>query len=316
MVTIVPEGELVYGMQLPIQSQSTLYAEPWEAKAGTDELVAIAQAADDAGFFYVAVCDHVAIPRVPAERMNTTWYDTFTTLGFLAGVTQRVRLLSHVYVPTYRHPLIASKAVMTLDSLSRGRAIFGVGAGHLQGEFEALGADFERRGPLLDEAIDVVRAALTDEFPKADGPTWPVADVGQRPRPVQQPRPPIWVGGSAKPSLRRAAERGDGWLPQGTPRAQMPEQIAYLLEHRKRTIGDEPIDIGAIVEFFYVGKPDWDVGSHCIAGPPEQLAESLRELHDLGVSHAQVRFRSRSASELVDQIQAFGAEVAPLLPAP
>lgn len=309
MVAIVPEGELVYGLQLPIQSQSTLYAEPWEASAPTDELVAIARAADEAGFFYVAVCDHVAIPRAPAERMSTTWYDTFTTLGFLAGVTERVRLLSHVYVPAYRHPLVASKAVMTLDSLSEGRAIFGVGAGHLAGEFEALGVDFSQRGRLLDEAIDTVRAALTDEF--VDG--GPAGEVGQRPRPVQQPRPPIWVGGSAKPSLRRAAERGDGWLPQGTPRADMPASIDYLLEHRRRTVGDEPIDIGVVTEVLYVGEPGWDVGTRTIAGPPEKLADSLREFGAMGVDHLQVRFRSRDVGELVDQMHAFGAEVAPLL---
>lgn len=305
---------LAYGMQLPVQSQSKLYAEDWEEKAGVDELATIAKACDQAGFMYVAVCDHVAIPRAYAPRMGTIWYDTWTTLGFLAGVTSNVRLMSHVAVLPLKHPMQTAKAVATLDALSHGRALLGVGAGHLADEFAMLGVDFERRGPLLDEAIDVVKAALSDEFPAASGPAFPVQDMGLAPRPVQTPRPPVWVGGSARPSLRRAAERGDGWLPQGTPRAQMPEQIAFIREHRdKAGRGDEPIELGTIAEFMYVGQPSWDVGGHCLTGSAEQLAESLREFADMGCSHAQVRFRSRSCDELIDQIGAFGAEVGPLL---
>src|SRR5439155_17582486 len=114
---------IAYGMQLPIQAQSTIFVEEWEKTAGAAELAAVARACDDAGFDYVAVCDHVAIPRSKAETMSTTWYDTVATLGFLAGVTTRVRLLSHVFVAAYRHPLQTAKAFATLDALSNGRAI-------------------------------------------------------------------------------------------------------------------------------------------------------------------------------------------------
>ncbi|HVV35910.1 MAG TPA: TIGR03619 family F420-dependent LLM class oxidoreductase [Acidimicrobiales bacterium] len=313
MVSVIPPGRLVYGMQLQVQSQSTLYAEKWEADAGVSELAALARAADDAGFFYVAVCDHVAIPRPLAQAMGTTWYDTFTTLGFLAGVTSRVRLLSHVSVLPYRHPLVTAKAVATLDTLSQGRAILGVGAGHAAGEFAALGVDFALRGKLLDEAIDAVRAALTDEFPVHNGPRWSFRDVGVGPRPVQQPRPPIWVGGSAPPSLRRAAEKGDGWLPQGTPRAEMPSQIATIRALREKAGIDAPIEIGVVTEVLYVGEPSWEVGSRTLSGAPEMLAERLREFGAMGVSHLQVRFRSRDVNEATDQIARFSAEVGPLL---
>ncbi len=132
------------------------------------------------------------------------------------------------------------------------------------------------------------------------------------PRPRQDPLP-IWVGGSSKPALRRAAERGDGWLPQGTPRAEMPDQIKFLLEHRKATIGDRPIDLGTITEFLYVGDPGWDVGEHTITGSPQHLADSLNEFAPMGVSHLQIRFRNRSLQELLDQMEAFGRDVAPLL---
>jgi alkanesulfonate monooxygenase SsuD/methylene tetrahydromethanopterin reductase-like flavin-dependent oxidoreductase (luciferase family) len=155
-----------FGMQLPVQSQSTFYAEPWEGTAGRRELAAIATACDRAGFDYVAVCDHVAIPAEKAEAMSTVWYDTVATLGWLAGITERVRLLSHVYVPAYRHPLATAKAFATLDELSGGRVVLGVGAGHVEREFEVLGIPFAERGRLTDEmadAVATVRAMRADD---------------------------------------------------------------------------------------------------------------------------------------------------------
>lgn len=314
-VQIIPDGRVVYGIQLPIQAQSSIFVAGWERQSGPEELVRIARQADRSGFFYVAVCDHVAVPRRLADAMGTTWYDTVATLGMLAGVTERVRLLSHVFVPAYRHPLVAAKAFATLDALSGGRLIAGVGAGHLAEEFATLGVDFANRGRILDEAIDVIDAALRSEFPDVDGPTWSVHDMGLAPRPVQSPRPPIWVGGSSKAALRRAAAKGDGWLPQGTPRAQMPERIAYLLEERRRVRGEDPIAIGfgTAAEWVYVGQPPFEVGDGTLVGRGEKIAESLNEVAALGVSHFQLWFKARSCDELVEQMEAFGSEVAPHL---
>ncbi len=312
-VRVVPPGRLAYGFQLPVASQSTVFVQPWERTAGTAELRRVAEACDRSGFFYLAACDHVCVPRAQAQAMSTVWYDVVATLGFLAAATCRVRLLSYVYVAPYRHPLATAKAFATLDALSGGRVILGVGAGHLQGEFAALGVDFTRRGLLVDEAIDAVVAAFTDEFPTHEGAAWQFRDVGLRPRPVQQPRPPIWVGGSTPAALRRAAVRGDGWLPQGTVRAELPKQIAYIKEHRRKTRGDAPIEIGANSEWLYVGKASFDLGPNARSGSGEAIAASLRELRAMGVDFCGVRFRTRSCDELVEQIEAFAAEVAPHL---
>jgi probable F420-dependent oxidoreductase len=289
-----------YGIQLPIQSHSRVYVADWELDAGPDELVRVARAADDAGFSYVAVCDHVAVPAELASTMGTFWTDTIATLGLIAGVTSRVRLLSHVYVPAYRHPLVAAKAFATLDWLSQGRVIVGVGAGHAEGEFDALGVPFAERGRLLDDAIDVIDAALRDEFPKVETPTWTLdGSVGAQPRPVQQPRPPIWIGGSSRAALRRAA-RWDGWLPQGTRRRDLPDAIAYLREQRAEAgLGDQPIDIGANA----LVKP----------GAPDESAAYLHSLGDLGVTTTQLKFQATSCDDLVEQIDRFGTDVAPLL---
>ncbi|MGH9192026.1 MAG: TIGR03619 family F420-dependent LLM class oxidoreductase [Acidimicrobiales bacterium] len=292
------------GMQLPVQAQSRIFAAPWETSAGVAELTQVAQACEAAGFDYVAVCDHVAIPDPLVESMRAPWWDTVATLAYLAGVTERVRLLSHVYVLAYRHPLATAKAFATLDALSGGRAILGVGAGHVEGEFDALGVPFAQRGRITDEAVVAIRAALADE--------WGGGDVGQQPRPVQPGGPPIWVGGSSGAALRRAARLGDGWLPQGPPEGGMAAAIATLGRLREEAGREGPFAVGGGVGL-YVGQPAFDVPRWTVTGDPDRIAEAVRDLVGLGVNHVAIRIASRSCEEHMDQIAAFGRDVAPLV---
>ncbi len=310
---VIPEGSVVFGMQLPIQSQSTIYVDGWETTAGPDELARVARQADESGFFYVAVCDHTAIPRRLAQAMGTTWYDTTATLGWLAALTTRVRLLSHVYIAALRHPLRAAKELATLDLLSAGRLIVGVGAGHVTEEFDMEGVDFTRRGVLLDEAIDGIAAALSEEFPILEGEAWPARDLGISPRPLQHPRPPIWVGGSSMAALRRAAGRGEGWLPQTPRRSDMEKLVPRLLELRRELRPGEPIAVGALAGPVHVGTPSWELPRGTVSGPAEVVAESLSGWVALGVSHIQVRFPSRSVDELCEQMAAFTETVVPVV---
>lgn len=306
-------GPLSYGMQLPIQSQSALFAEPWEAGATPADLAEIARTADRTGFAYIASCDHVAVPRRLAAGMGTVWYDPVATLAYLAGITERVLLMSHVAVVGLRHPLVTAKQYATLDHLSGGRLVLGVGAGHVREEFDALGVGFEGRGALLDETIDALKAALgPEEYPRFAGERFSFAGLGQLPRPAQE-RVPVWVGGSSPAALRRAAVRGDGWLPQGDPRDRLPAQIARLHALREEAGNAEPVVVGALTEPLYVGEPGWSVGRRTLSGKPQALAESLRAYAAMGVHQIQVRFRSRGVSELTDQMAAFAAEVAPHL---
>jgi alkanesulfonate monooxygenase SsuD/methylene tetrahydromethanopterin reductase-like flavin-dependent oxidoreductase (luciferase family) len=285
-------------MQLPIQSRSKLYREPWEDEAGPGELAALAQALEKAGFAYLAVCDHVAIPEDKAASMQTAWYDTVATLGWLGAQTTTIGLLSHVFIVAYRHPLVTAKSFMT--------------PGHVEGEFEVLGVPFAERGRLTDEAVDVLRAAFDEEYPDIDTPHYSVHGVGLSPRPVQA-HLPIWVGGSSKPALRRAALRGDGWLPQGPPPEGMPWAIEYLRTEREKAGRDGPFAIGGYGLPLYIGDPGWDVGEFTASGSPEELAGKVREWASAGSTHLQLKFRSRDAAELLDQIGRFGEEVVPLV---
>ncbi len=313
VVSVLPGDRTVFGMQLPIQSQSTIYVQPWETEAGPSELASVALACEAAGFFYVGVCDHTFIPDRLAAAMSTTWYDTIATLGWLAGVTMDVRLLSHIYVVALRHPLRAAKEFATVDVLSAGRVICGVGAGHVSEEFDEMGPDFEHRGTATDEAIAGLARGLADEFPDLAGPRWKASGLGIKPRPAQSPRPPIWVGGSSPAALRRAARYGDGWLPQSLgPDTELIGRLRALRdEHRDGA----PIDIGGISDFLYVGTPPagLDLPRGTVAGEPGKVAEYLTTFADAGVGQVQVRFPSRDVGELCEQIAAFGRDVAPLV---
>src|SRR3954454_19846194 len=180
-------SSLAFGMILPIQAQSTLMRMPWEPDATAADIVKVAQACEAAGFDNVSVCDHVAIPRARAEAMSTVWYDTVATMGWLAAQTQRVRLMSQVFIVAYRHPLVAAKSFLTLDALSKGRTILGVGAGHVEGGFDELRVPFPQRGRTPTPAPTPTRPWCAAGLAAGAG--------GHAPRPAPPGGPPIWVGG-------------------------------------------------------------------------------------------------------------------------
>jgi len=313
--SIVPAGSLLCGIQLPIQTLTRTLRETWEETGTVADLVRVARAAEAAGFGFIGVCDHVALPPVDyTKHMTPTWYDPVATLGYLAAATTTVRLLSVVYIAAYRHPLVSAKSFMTLDHLSDGRVILGVGAGHVESEFDALGVDFSTRGARLNESIDAMRAAFEDTYSEYSGRFFQYGQVGLAPRPVQA-SVPIWIGGSSRAALRRVAERGDGWIPQGTPRDQMRASIDVIRARAAEVRPEAVLDLGFMPGMLYMGDPGWDVGESCISGSADKIAASLREAHDMGCNVLHLRFRSRSLDELCDQLAAFGTEVAPLLPA-
>ncbi len=298
----IPAGTIVYGTQLPIQSQSPRFAAKWESSATPADLVRIAQAADRSGYFYVAVCDHIAVPEEKAEVMGLWWQDCLTTLGFLASATENVALLSHVYVVAYRHALTAAKGFETLDHLSGGRAIAGIGAGHVEGEFDAIGVSFADRGTLTDSTLVDFAEALSNTY---------VNGMGSLPRPAQSPRPPIWIGGSSNPAIRRAAAY-EGWLPQG-PATR--EGLDLLLSTREKLgKADEPLAVGhVVIPNIYVGTPPSDRRQPCYSGSPEQIAEAIMAETPAEVNQLQVKFDTDSAADYAEQVEAFGTQVGPLL---
>ncbi len=301
MAAIVPQGEAIWGLQLPVQSQSTAFVADWEATAGPSELLEVARAAESAGAGYVAVCDHVAIPEDLAPSMGATWYDTVATLGWLAASTGSIRLLSHVWVLPYRHPAQTAKAFATLDVLSGGRVVLGVGAGHVQGEFDLLGADWAGRGDAVARGIEAVREAFT---------TGALEGARIEPRPVQAGGPPIWVGGSSPAAMRRAARLGDGWLPQTPPEGGMRAAVERILTDRAEHLGEHvPFDVGVHAGVFRL--TDHDASGQYTVTDHERAVAQLVGCRRVGANQLQVRFESKSAADLAEQIEAFGAQLWP-----
>lgn len=203
------------GLQTPVVTAVPGVVAAWERTAGVEDLVGIVETADELGFDHVTCSEHVAVPVEEAARRGATYWDPLATLSFLAARTTRVRLVTSVVVVPYHRPLELVKRYGTLDRLSGGRVVLGVGVGSLQAEFDLLGASWEDRGRITDERLAELRSAWGQA--EHDG-------MVISPTAVQE-RVPIWVGGRTARSLRRAVELGDGWMPFGLG----AEEIASLL---------------------------------------------------------------------------------------
>ncbi|MGH7899590.1 MAG: TIGR03619 family F420-dependent LLM class oxidoreductase, partial [Candidatus Binatia bacterium] len=193
--------------------------------ASAENLVRLARRAETRGVDSVWVSDHLVAPLAvgsvypydkrpdpkPGEMgVIEEFYEPLTTLAYLAGATQRIRLGVSVYVMPYRNPVVTAKMVATLDALSGGRLIFGVGVGWLREEFAALGQDARRRGRITDEYLEVCRRLWRDDVAEFAGEHYAMPAVRTGPKPPQRPWPPIWVGGNSRAARERAVELGDG----------------------------------------------------------------------------------------------------------
>ncbi|MFQ6230083.1 LLM class F420-dependent oxidoreductase [Nocardia sp. NPDC002869] len=202
------------GINTPVVTRFPGAHRPWERAAGIGELARIAVAADRAGFDHLTCSEHVAVPASVAEARGGTYWDPLATLGFLAARTERIRLATQVLVLGYHHPLEIAKRYGTLDAVSGGRLVLGLGVGSLREEFELLGAPFTDRGARADDALRALRAALSDRTPRYHGTYYEFSDMIVDPHAVQ-PRVPLWIGGRTPRSLRRACDLADGWVPFG-----------------------------------------------------------------------------------------------------
>ncbi|HZQ26229.1 MAG TPA: TIGR03619 family F420-dependent LLM class oxidoreductase [Acidimicrobiales bacterium] len=159
------------------------------------------------------------------------WLDPYVLWGFLAAATETCELASNVIVLPYRNPVVQAKMLGTLDVLSGGRMVLGVGVGHVPGEFDVLDVPYKERGHLTDEYLQVMAALLENEEVSFEGKTIRFPMVRNLVQPVQRPRPPFLVGGTGKKSIRRAVDLGDGWLPAHVLPHQLGPAFDYLAEY-------------------------------------------------------------------------------------
>jgi len=184
----------------------------WEKNASIEDLAQIAEAADRLGYHHLTCSEHIALPAAEQNRRGARYWDPLATFGYLAARTQRIRLATHVLVLGYHHPLEIAKRYGTLDKISNGRLILGVGVGSLKEEFELIGVPFDDRGARGDDAVRALRASLSVPEPDYHGEFYSFGGMVVDPCAVQD-RVPIWIGGRTLRSLRRAATLADGWAP-------------------------------------------------------------------------------------------------------
>ena len=185
----------------------------WGPGVSPDALARTTALIEALGYHLVMISDHVAPTPDVVAKYPAPLYDPFTTLGWLAAATRRVELGTTVIILPYRSPLLTARMAATVDRLSGGRFIFGVGVGWAKQEFDALGVPFGRRGAISNDYLAAIKALWTQDVASYSGAFVSFRDVHTAPRPVRAPHPPIWIGGSSDAALRRAVRYGDGWHP-------------------------------------------------------------------------------------------------------
>jgi len=283
--------------------------------ATADGIAAVSVAAEAADFDAVFVTDH----PFPSDRWLATGghhaLDPFVALSFAAAATTRLRLHTNLLVLAYRNPFHSAKAIASLDALSMGRTIIGVGAGYLEDEFAALGVDFDARNDLTDEAIIAMRAAWTGASVTGTGRGYDAPGNTMRPPPVQQPGPPIWIGGNSRRAIRRAVELADGWMPMPSPAgserrlhtpaiatlAELISRVDYARDHAAALGRDAPLEI-----VFMPSGLDMFTNAGLDPGP---VLDSIRALATVGVTYLTVTLPGATIGEVRDQVAAFGDAV-------
>jgi probable F420-dependent oxidoreductase len=225
--------------------------QPWEEPITSEQLVRIARHAEDVGFDYLAVSDHLLMSGEMARAMGARWCEAMTSLAFLAGATRRIRVYSSVLVLPYRNPVLLGKQVSTLDFMSGGRVVLGIGIGHLAREFEVLGVPRAKRAAITDEYLAALKVLWTEEHPRFEGEFVSFDDIVFEPRCVQRPHVPLWIGGNSKAALQRAARFGDGWVPWQVTPQQLPAMLDELRSQPGYVQRDRPFEVvmpGTIIQ--------------------------------------------------------------------
>ena len=187
----------------------------------------VAETADRLGYHHLTCSEHIGLPAAEIDRRGARYWDPLATFGYLAARTERIRFATYVLVLAYHHPLELAKRYGTLDVVSGGRVILGVGVGTLKEEFDLIGAPYDDRGPRGDDALRALRASLSEREPAYHGDFYDFEGFVVDPCAVQE-RVPIWVGGRTLRSVRRAATLADGWCPFAVTPAQADEWLRQV----------------------------------------------------------------------------------------
>jgi probable F420-dependent oxidoreductase len=263
-----------FGAILPIWRLTTADAEKLTLRA------------EELGWDGVFVPDHILAKPATTQHYGPSWPDPFSLLAFLAGRTRRIQVGASVIVLPYRNPLVAAKSAATVDQVSGGRFIFGIGVGWDEAEFKDLNLPFRERGKQTDEYLKIIKTAFAADMPQFAGRYFSFGGATFAPRPAQKPHPPIWAGGApgalSAPAMRRAAEQCDAWHPLGLGWADLEKGIATVKELAKRAGRPDGAVRFAPRNMLGLGAKDGSAERAPYAGAPDQVAPDVKRARGLG----------------------------------
>jgi len=306
-----------FGVFLPVSGRA----------ASRKTLMQAAQQAEALGYDSVWAADRLVMPW----KINTTYpyskeatfivppdrpfFDTLTCLAFLAGCTEKIQLGMSVMVMPYRHPLHWAKIATTIDQLSTGRLIMGVGVGWMEEEFAAMNAPFKERGKVSDEQLTLLKQLWTEEHITFRGKYYQVDDIAFNPKPYQKPRIPIWVGGEGKYAQRRAGQFGDAWFPyfvRVTPQELLRRFNNVREEAKKAGRNPDEIDFACCLPIELTAN-DVAQEDDYLKGSIGQVTAAIQKFIDAGVIHIGLQFMIPHYPERQEQIERFAKEALPAL---
>jgi probable F420-dependent oxidoreductase len=292
--------------------------------ASPERIGGLAARAEALGFESVWVSDHVVVPTESASpypgrqsaftaASTATYFEPIVTLAWVAGATRRVRVGTNVFLVPLRNPVVAAKQLATLDALSGGRLVLGVGVGWLAEEFDALGQPhFRARGTLADEYLRLYRALWTGEPVSFDGRFYQLPSVRSLPTPIQRPGPPIWVGGNSERALRRAAELGDGWAALRLSVEEFrrgAERLRELAAERGRPVPE----LTTRCNLGPAGPPP-SPNDYDLYGEPAAIAAALGRYAAAGCVEVGFNlFPHDSTDGMLESLERFASEIRPLV---
>jgi probable F420-dependent oxidoreductase len=304
--------ELAFSMPHLLRLKASM--QPWETAVTGRDQTRLAKWAEQLGYSMICVPEHHIIPKSHIDLSGPHYFNAYTAMAHFAGATETIKVNSCIALLPVQNPIVAAKALSTIDWLSEGRCIVTFGAGWLKEEFDLLGVPFHERGKICDEYIAAIIELWTKDDPVFEGKYVSFKDVAFEPKPVQKPHLPIWMGGDADPVLRRAGRFASGWFPFLTKPENIPDRIDY--------IKSQPDYNGQLNQVFY-GFSTTRVGEgHVVIDDPkarpgqtkQEIIDRLNWFKTLGVTMSGIPIPAvRGIDEYIDYSQWVAEEIMPAI---
>jgi probable F420-dependent oxidoreductase len=292
------------------------------------ELIRFASAVEDFGYESVWVGDHIVLPKEETDqypytpdgrfvsRPDDPQLDAFIVLSYIASATSTIDIGTTVAIVPYRNPILQAKMFATLDVLTDGRAVCGVGVGWLEKEFDVLGASYPDRGPVTDEYLQIFKALWTEQDPEFHGEHYDFDGIYFAPKPVRDGHIPIWVGGHTRRAVRRTVKYGDAWHPTRQTPEFVARHLPYMREYSE-SVGRDPseltMSLKRTLHFTDIGIDEGPANrsNGALIASTGEVIEDVQSCIEIGIDQLTFDFRTSNVDDCIRTMEHFATMVAP-----